>query len=862
MKFIMLCGVSGSGKSTLAKELATGNTVHLASDAIRQELYGDESEQKNPGDVFDIMYKRTVDNLRAGRDVIYDATNTSAKRRANLLDRLTRAVPGVKTELHLVMETPEQCLANQELRTRQVPEYAIHRQLIAWTMPSLNEAWTEPIHVHNRNFDARNGYMDTLLDACKDLSQTSKWHQESLDMHQDMVYNYAKSHGFAEIVCDVARYHDIGKPGTRSVDDEGSTHFYGHASLGAYLYLCANARTGVLSHENWQKANLIQHHMDLQQNMSREKLIAAVGEEMLGYLEQLHEADEHGAIREEALRSMSVLDFMNTFPDWEERIHNPPFCVETKKDGPYVLLKYNQLASDFSIRLVQESRGSIFRQGEDGQWKYVCRPFDKFFNHGEANAASLDWDSARILSKIDGCFPGNARVIMGDGTLAHISYVKERHMNGEELYVMSYNMETGIAEPKKVTNVKCTLCTDVSEWVTIQFGANTDVPVNVRNTAMVATKNHIVFVLALDGSLIERAAGDLVVGDIVVGNCRSIGLHYKVVTAVTPGFRLAKDRAYDDRYKYDIEVEDNHNYFCQGILVHNSLMKVWAEDGEWHLSTNGNIDAFKAPVGDLRESFGDVFLDALGKDWRTLCSWLDPSCTYMFELTHPDTRVVIDHEKGVWYLSRRDTQTGEELFNRPALPGVKYPDVWELRTLDDVIRVVSGMSKDEEGVVINDKYGNRLKVKSPEYLIAAKIHNNGVVSNRNLVERLQAGTLDDVVAYCPALKPRVDQLLSTFNNMCADIEKAWDEVKDFSGDRREFAAMVSKNKHFAFLFLRYDNPELTAREFLLNSRLPALMRYLGLKDTKERQSGNINKEDMENVDKSRRCERIDTDSRD
>ena len=241
--------------------IAPSNSVYLASDAIRQELYGDESEQKNPGTVFDIMYKRTVENLREGCDVIYDATNTSAKRRANLLERLTRAVPGVKTELHLVMETPEQCLANQELRTRQVPEYAIHRQLIAWTMPSLNEAWTEPIHVHNRNFDARNGYMETLLDACKGLSQISKWHQESLDMHQDMVYNYAKSHGFAEIVCDVARYHDIGKPGTRSVDDEGNTHFYGHASLGAYLYLCANARTGVLSHEDWQKANLIKCHL-------------------------------------------------------------------------------------------------------------------------------------------------------------------------------------------------------------------------------------------------------------------------------------------------------------------------------------------------------------------------------------------------------------------------------------------------------------------------------------------------------------------------------------------------------------------------------------------------------------------------
>ena len=53
-KLIILCGIPGSGKTTYAKKYIenNANTIHLSSDAIRKELYGDESVQGNPGEVF------------------------------------------------------------------------------------------------------------------------------------------------------------------------------------------------------------------------------------------------------------------------------------------------------------------------------------------------------------------------------------------------------------------------------------------------------------------------------------------------------------------------------------------------------------------------------------------------------------------------------------------------------------------------------------------------------------------------------------------------------------------------------------------------------------------------------------------
>jgi hypothetical protein len=64
------------------------------------------------------------------------------------------------------------------------------------------------------------------------------------------------------------------------------------------------------------------------------------------------------------------------------------------------LLKYNQIASDFAEPIVRECRGIIL--DSRGKWRVVARGFDKFFNHGEPNAAALDWSTARYLEKLDG----------------------------------------------------------------------------------------------------------------------------------------------------------------------------------------------------------------------------------------------------------------------------------------------------------------------------------------------------------------------------------------------------------------------------------------------------------------------------
>ena len=662
-KFMMLVGVSGCGKSTIAAELAKDGAVVYSSDAMREEMWGNAEDQRNPGMVFEEMNKRVIASLKDGFDVVYDATNLSSKRRASLLRHIERNTQDVEFECHLVVAEPQRCLSNQLLRERQVPEYAVRKQLCSFQVPTMDEGWTKPIYVHNPFY--REGLLDELTEAMVGVSQKGPWHQETVDAHNLLVEAHAKAMGYAPIVVEMAKYHDIGKPFTRTVGEDGKTHFFGHANVGAYSYLCAMVPTGELAHDVWYRAMMIGHHMDFMGKPNHERLQEELGSQLYNDLMQLHRADEFGAVRAEHAQ-MHVLDFINTFYDWELRLKLSPFCCNIKKDGEYVLLQYQQLNSDFTSRVVQESRGSIFRKDERGNWTYVCRPFDKFFNYGQAEAVNVDWNTARILAKVDG-----------------------------------------------------------------------------------------------------------------------------------------------------------------------SLVKLWFDRGEWHLSTNGNIDAFKAPVSDLGYSYGDVFNRALGQDFCLLGLWLDPEYTYMFELTSPDTQLVVPYPDGVWYLSRRHTQTGVEQFDRPALPGVKLPKEFHMDKFEDVLAVVQAMPKEEEGVVINDANGNRIKVKSPEYLMASHLANNKMVSNRNLVEYMKEGKIDDFLGYCPQYTSRVDGIRAKVQAKCAELDDAWARYQDAatSMSRKDFAALVAGEKKCKpYLFAKLEHPELTSEEYLMGQLTPALMRMLGLKN--------------------------------
>ena len=210
--------------------------------------------------------------------------------------------------------------------------------------------------------------------------------------------------------------------------------------------------------------------------------------------------------------------------------------------------------------------------------------------------------------------------------------------------------------------------------------------------------------------------------------------------------------------------------------VDGSLMKVWYDLGKWHLSTNGCVDAFKAMIGDTDVSFGDIFLRAAGvRSVNEFAARFDPDYTYLFELTSPETRLVIPYDDGVYFLAKKRTFTGAEviatLSEMP--PSVKYPRLYPIDEPDSAIKAASAMTQDEEGFVVVDENLNRVKIKSLAWLEAHRAYNNGCVSTRTLIDFIREEKIDDLLALAPTYKDKVEDIKLFLSQYEEDLEWAW-----------------------------------------------------------------------------------------
>ena len=145
----------------------------------------------------------------------------------------------------------------------------------------------------------------------------------------------------------------------------------------------------------------------------------------------------------------------------------------------------------------------------------------------------------------DECFDYETLVTLADGTTKKIGTIVNQKLTPE---VRSYNESTGRWENKKVLrhfkNPQKTLRK-------LQLG----------NTSLRCTENHNIYVKS-DRGVIKKQAKDLQIGDLVLGD------------SILEEYSLVEYKGYTEvpatgGNRYNIEVEDNHNYIANGKLVSN-----------------------------------------------------------------------------------------------------------------------------------------------------------------------------------------------------------------------------------------------------------------------------------------------------
>lgn len=232
---------------------------------------------------------------------------------------------------------------------------------------------------------------------------------------------------------------------------------------------------------------------------------------------------------------------------------------------------------------------------------------------------------------------------------------------------------------------------------------------------------------------------------------------------------------------------------------------MWFDD-IWHISTNGNINAFDSKIGnDLcpYKTFGDMFLNNFKYRENSL-DVLNKDYTYMFEIVSPYTKVVVNYPQiDIYHIGTRNNITGKEL---DIDIGIKKPDIYNLKTEQEVKDAAEKLPFDEEGYVVVDNLYHRVKIKSPSYVNVHRLINNHSVNKEKILELIMSNEQSEFLSYFPEYNNDFEDIENKFLSYKKNLNKIKETVVNVNMTNKEFALFNIKNfkedSDFGFKFFQ------------------------------------------------------------
>ncbi len=278
--------------------------------------------------------------------------------------------------------------------------------------------------------------------------------------------------------------------------------------------------------------------------------------------------------------------------------------------------------------------------------------------------------------------------------------------------------------------------------------------------------------------------------------------------------------------------------------IDGSLMKLVKLDNTTFLiSTNGTIDAFKAPVTEQLgcgfKSFGEIFksvLDAKVSEFGNgFLSEIEVGHTYMFEMVSPWTRVVVPYqEPNLYLIGVRDNHTFKEVRfdSHPLSRFFDTPRVFRFGTFEDCVKSSASLPWDDEGYVVMDSKFNRVKVKSAAWLTAHHLSNNNSLSYSRAFDLIRRDEVGEVLCYFPNFKEKFDECRAMVDELAEHEDGVWRDfvsnglMKEARKAQAEFILANFRSQSCGFALL--DGRTRNAVEFFHDCPLNSLLKTLGI----------------------------------
>jgi hypothetical protein len=257
--------------------------------------------------------------------------------------------------------------------------------------------------------------------------------------------------------------------------------------------------------------------------------------------------------------------------------------------------------------------------------------------------------------------------------------------------------------------------------------------------------------------------------------------------------------------------------------------------GEWNVATSGNPDA----AGEVN-GCGFTFNELFWKTWDKMklpVDMMDPSLTYMFELTSPFNRVVVPHgETKLTLIGVRDLASGAEdyVHSYYEFPCVQEFDLTSFDSILSSFATIDGLR--QEGYVVVDRDFNRVKVKHPQYVALHHLKDSMGGGNKSIVRILMANEGSEFLTYFPEFKPMYDEIKAKFEAWIEGMDETYEIIFEACNghkgkvNRKDFAMQATKTKIPSYMFSRLDGKVNNIRQHIRDFPIDNVMKALKLKE--------------------------------
>jgi hypothetical protein len=207
---------------------------------------------------------------------------------------------------------------------------------------------------------------------------------------------------------------------------------------------------------------------------------------------------------------------------------------------------------------------------------------------------------------------------------------------------------------------------------------------------------------------------------------------------------------------------------------------------------------------------------------------MNPDYTYLFELISPENRIVVNYTKqALVLLAAINKADGSELDIRGIPTDIEIIKQFDIRSFDQATKALENASPMEtEGFVVVDANFNRVKIKSPKYLVCHRLRDKA--SPKEMLNLIRIGEESEFVSYFPEYLTQITNTKDLLKALDTELMTHYLTIKDIQV-QKEFAQEALKSKCSGALFALRNGKSKSIYDFLLHSlHEDRLLELLGL----------------------------------